>query len=561
MDLTTRKRVSSWLDVLRNASVEGTGLSRLKSPQGPEIGLQHSLEEDRDTSNYTTVLSVNETYASEQQAGEEAEGSMDQYSSSGHAPPSEHAISEADSGTQGTQSHLVRNATHEQNYNTMALPRDDSSAHESGVSDNFRSEAAGSEKALEPAQALTGASELPKAQDSLVDEGDFIDYEDVDELKGTSSASSTLQDDTNDTYAMQYHAASDEPTFVQTQEHQPPHDIEEDVIPEEKSPHDDKGDQEKDDLDVSVMERTLNTAAIPPPVPDDQSQKVSRQFIKTGEATENDQDASTSQGTESQVNINADVRYEASAPYDEGTGSYWRKTLHEHADQAKGGTRPSADAISKGEVEDYSPTQSFNSDASGSREAYNDNEPESVNSLQADSEVDEADGLLLYDDNDEVPPLLEEANTRPSPYIGDSARTQEEEDDDDEITYEDEEYHNDASYEPTLANHNAVTSPGSLKRARSLHEDDETLVRDFQGMKQTSGSPCQMFGSLTPLDRFQTHPLQLRLENCQPARPLSFDAQILFLQSFEFISTDILLTSSHSSTTPFSENIIAIAAI
>ena len=491
MDLTTRKRVSSQLDVLRNASVEGTGLSRLKSPQEPEIGLQHSLEEDTDTSNYTTVLSVNETYAFEQQAGEEAEGSMDQYSSPGHAPPSEHAISEADSGTQGTQSHLVKNAAHEQNYSTMGLPRDDSSAHESGISDNLRSEAAGSEKALEPAQALIGASELPKAQNSLVDEGDFIDYEDVDELKGTSSASSTLQDDTNDIHAIQYHAASNEPTFVQTQEHQPSHDIEEDVIPEEKSPHDDKGDEEIDNLDVSVMERTLDTAAFSPLVSDDRSQEVSRQFIKTGEVTENDQDASTSQGTESQVNINADVQYEASAHYDEGTGSYWRNTLHEHVDQAKGGTLPSADATSKGEVADYSPTQTFNSDASGSREAYNDDDSESVKSLEAESEVDEADGLLLYDDNDEVPQLLEEGNPRPSPYIGESARTQEEkEEDDDEITYEDEEYHNDASYEPTQANHNAVTSPGSLKRARSLHEDDETLVKDFQGIKQISGSPC-----------------------------------------------------------------------
>ena len=488
MDLTTRKRVSSRLDVLRNASVEGTGLSQLKSPQAPEIGLQHSLEEDTDTSNYTTVLSVNETYASEQQAREEVEGSMDQFSSHEHAPPSEHAIPVADFGTTGTQSHLVKNTSHEQNHRAVALPGDDGSAHESRVSVNLRSEAAGSEESLEPAQAVTGASDLPKAQDSLVDEGDFIDYEDVDELKGTSSASSTLQDDTNDIHAIQYHAAPNEPTFVQTQEHQPLHSIVEDVIPDKRSPHDDRCDEDKGDLGVSVVERTLDTAAIPPPVPDHQSQSLPRQFKKRGEATENDQDASTSQGTESQVNINADVQYEASAQYDEGTGSYWRKALREHADQAQGDTRPSADAISKGEVEDYSPTHSFDSDASGSREAYHNNDPESVTGLEAENELDEADGLLVYDENDEVPQLLEEANNQPSPYIGESARTQE---DDDEITYEDEEYHNDASYEPTHANQNAVASPGSLKRARSLQEDDETLVRDLQGMTQTSGSPYE----------------------------------------------------------------------
>ena len=499
MDLTTRKRVSSRLDVLRNASVEGTGLSQMKSPQEPEIGLQHSLEEETDTSNYTTVLSVNETYASEQQAGEEAEGSMDQYSLHGHAPPSENDIPEADYGTQGTQSHLVKNAAHEQNHRAVTLPGDGSIAHGSGVSAKYRSESAGSEESLEPAQALTGGPELPKAQESLVDEGDFIDYEDVDELKGTSSASSTLQDDTKDIHAIQYHAAPNEPTFVQTQEHQPSHDIEEDVIPDEKSLRDYKGDEDKDDLGVSVTERTLDTAANPPPASDNQSQILSRQFNKTGEATENDQDASTSQGTESQVNINADVQYEAFAQYDEGTGSYWRKTLHEHADQAEGDARPLADAISKGEVEDYSPTHSLNSEATGSRGAYRDNEPESVNDLEAENELEEANDLLVYDDNDEVPQLLEEANTRPSLYAGESARTQE---DDDEITYEDEEYHIDTSDEPTQTNQNAATSPGSLKRARSLYEDDETVVRDLQGMKQASGSAYQRFGNLTALDRF-----------------------------------------------------------
>ena len=500
MDLNTRKRVSSRLDVLRNASVEGTGLSQLKSPQEPEIGLQHSLEEDTDTSNYTTVLPVNETYASEQQAGEEVEGSMDRNSPHEYAPPSEHATPEADSGTQGIQSHLVKNAMHEQNHSAVALSGHDGSAYEPGVSANLQSKAAESEESLEPAQALTGGSELPKAQESLVDEGDFIDYEDVvDELKGTSSASSTLQDDSNDIHAIQNHAAPNEPTFVQNQEHQPPHDIEEDAIPDEKSPHDDRGDEDKGDLDGSVSKRTLATAAISPPVSGDPSQSLSRQFNKTGESTEDDQDASTSQGTESQVNINAAVQYEASAQYDEGTVSYWRKTLHEHADQAEGDTRPSADAISKGEGEDHSPTHSFDSDASGSREAYRDNDPKSVNGLETENELDEADSLLVFDDNDEIPQLLEEANTRPSPYVEESARTQE---DDDEITYEDEEYHIDASYEPTQANQNAVTSPGSLKRARSLHEDDETLGRDLQGMKQASGSPYQRFGNLTALDRF-----------------------------------------------------------
>lgn len=497
MDLTARKRLSSRIDILRNASVEGTGLSQLKSPQESEIGRQNSLEEVTDTSNYTTVLSVNETYALEQQAGEEADGSMDKYSSHRQAPPPEHAIPEADSGTQGTQSDLVKDAAHEQNHRAVALPGDDSSAHGSGVSANLGSDAAESEESLEPAQVLTNGSELPRAQETLVDEGDFIDYEDVDELKGTSSASSTLQDDANDIHAIQY--TPNEPTFVQAQEHQPSHDTDEGDVPGEKSLHNDRDHEDKGDLGISVTKRTLGTTASPPSFSDDQSQSLSRQSIKIVEATENDQDASASQNTEPHLNINADVQYEAFDQYDESTGSYWRKSLREHAEQAEDNTRSSADAFSKDEVEDYSPTNSFNSEASGSGGAYRDNDSESVNGSKAENELEEADGFLDCDDNDEVPQLLEDMHTRPSLYVGESARTQE---DDDEITYEDEEYHIDTSYEPRQSDKNAVTSPGSLKRPRSLHEDDETPIRDLQGMKQASGSPYQGFDDLTTLDRF-----------------------------------------------------------
>ena len=497
MDLTTRNRFSCRLDVLRNASIAGTGLSQLKSPQEAETGQRHSFEGETDISNYTTVLSVNEAYASDRQPGDEAEGgSMDQYPSYGHKPPSENAILVADSGAQGTQSYPVENAAREQNHCAGALLGGDSSAHEPDFSENLSGKIAESKQYLEPVQALAGGSELWKAQETLVDDGDFIDYEDVDELKGTSSASSTLQGDAVDTHANQYHAARNDPTVAQSQEHQPPHDIEGDILSDKNRLHEYGDDQKASDIGVFVVEDRPDTAAIPPPCSDDQSQSLSRRFSEKGKALQNNQDSSVSRGTESQLNVNADVQHEASARYEEGAGSHWQETLPEHADQAEGDTGPSADASSQGEVEDYSPRYSLDSEASGSRGAYPDDDPGRVNSLEAENGLGEAVGLLAYDDDGDVPQLLEKVNTRPSLYVDESARTQEEEEeeDDDEITYEDEEYHIDASHEPTQANNAATTSPGSLKRARSLHEDDnDILVDDLQGMNHTSSSPCQTF--------------------------------------------------------------------
>ena len=452
------------------------------------------------------MLSINEDYASKQQSEEEAGGSRDQYASHGHAAPSENPIGGANSGAQLIQSYPLKDSAHEQIHPTEALHGGDSSPLQLGASDLLLSEFPGSKESLEPAQALAGDSELQKAEKSIVDEGDVIDYEDVDDLKGsTSSASSTLHGDTIDTHAIRYEAARSEPIDAQNQEQQARHDVQKDTIPDEKRPHDYADNEDTVDIGASGDEERTYNAVNPVLCSDDNSQSVSTQLDDKDEASESDQDAaSTSQGTESQLVVNADVPHEAPAQYEEGAGSYLQNTLHEHANQAESDAYPSADTESKGEVENYSMTQPIDSELGGSPEFYRDNDLRSVNGLEAEHGLEETDALSAYsdnDDNDNVPALLEEVNTRPSSYIGESVRTQEE-DEDDEITYEDEGYHVDSPYEPAQASHNATTSPGSLKRARSHHEDDVILEKDLQGMIRNSGPSYQTFDNLTALSRF-----------------------------------------------------------
>ena len=486
MDLTAKNRFSCRLNVLRNALIEGTGLSLLKISQETENGQQHGLEGEADPSNYTTVQSNDGPYVSEQQPGEEAEGSIEQYSSLRHAPSSESLTLENDSGTQGTQSYAVKDVAHEKNYRAEALLGGDSSVHLAGAGDNYSTEAVGSMESFEHAQPLAGNSELQKAEEPIVDDGDYIDYEDVEELKdGSSSASSTLQGDTINIHTVKDHVPN-EPTVAQHQEHEPTHGGQGSTVADENTLQEYVEKKDTSDIVVSVEEEQPDAAAISSQCLDDNGQSLSWQFDEGREASENNQEANISQGTESQSNVIADDRHETSAQYEDDAGSYWQDTLHEHADQTQGNACLLAETDNNADVEGYSSTYPLDSESSGSGRIIHDDDLGRVNRLEAKNELEEADGSLANDDNDDVPQLFEEMNTRPSLFFGQSAQTQE---DDDEITYEDEESDIDSSHGPAQANHNVATIPESLKRTRNFHEDDDTLKEDLQGKDHLAGTP------------------------------------------------------------------------
>lgn len=487
MDLTAKNRFSCRLNLLRNALVEGTGLSQLKSSEETEIGEQHGFDGEAAPSNHTTVLSSDHAYSSEQPPGEEeAEDTVDQYSSLGHAPLSEKLIPETDSGTQGTQSYAFKDVANG-NYRTEALLGGDSSVHEAGASDDFPTQVGESTESFKPAQALAGNSELQQAEEPIMDDGDYIDYEDVEELKGgTSSASSTLQGDTINVHTVKDNATPNEPTVAQNQEHEPPYGVQGGIVADDKTLQEEYV-EEKDTSDINVpVEEQPDAAVIPSQYSDDNGQSFSGQFDKEGEASENDQDANILQGTELQLNvIAADDRHEASARYEDDAGSYWQNTPHDHADQTGGNTFLQADTDNNGELEGYTSTYPLISESSESQRIIHDDDLGRVNQLETENELEEPGGPSANDDNDDVPRLFEEVNTRPSLFFGQSANTQE---DDDEITYEDEEYDIDSPHERAQANHSVATHPESLKRARNPHEDDNTSKEDLQGMDHLSGT-------------------------------------------------------------------------
>lgn len=463
------------MNVLRNALLEGTGLSQLKSIQETETGQQYRTMGDTDPSNQTASLSANEAHASEQQAGEEAEGNTDQYESHRNPPPSENLLLDVDSGAQETQSHLIKDILHEENDLAKPLLGDDSSPYQLGISGGLSSEVAASEKSPESTQPLVSDSELQKPERSIMDDGDFIDYEGLaEEEGGTSSASSTLQGDTLNIYAVQDHEPSNKPTVAQSQARQCPHNVQGDVGADERALDEYLDDNDARKVGVSVGEVQSYAAEIASQDSDDRS--ISGQFNEE-EALENNQATSISKGTGSQLKANADDQRRASADHAQ---SNWQDTLHGHEEQPEGDAYPVADGDFNDGVEESSPTHS----------SY------SVNESEAKAELVEADSFLAHDDNDHIFQRSGEAIIQPSLFVDESAQIHE---DDDEITYEDEEYDIDAIHNQSQESHSIAISPGSLKRARSYHEDDEIIEENAQG--QSLDFLMRDFDKLTTLDR------------------------------------------------------------
>lgn len=470
MDLTSRNRFSRRLDLLRSALIEGKGLSQLESSQETDNDQQHRTEEEIDPSSHTVVLLSNETYSSERQPGE-AEESMDQHDSHSNPLPSENLLLETDSAGQGTQSYPITGVTHKENDRTEPQLGSDTSPHDAGTSDDFFSEAA---EFLEPAPPLAGESELRTAEESIMDDGDFIDYEDVEELEGgTSSASSTLQGDAIDVNAVQDYAVPEAPIIAENQEHPSSNYGQENAVADEETFHDFVDEKGTGDVGVPTEEKQSSLAEVLSQESNDIGRSLSG---REGEASENDQNASISQETDFPPKVNAsDRQHEASAQYENDTESYRHDNMHDHEDQTEGDAYPVADAISSSEIEGHFSTHPSQSESGRSGRIFRDDDKGKANDSEAENDLEEAG---TNEDNDDVPQPPQGVNTRPSLFVDESAQTRE---DDDEITYEDEEDDIHFPHEPAKAEYNVATSPGSLKRARTFHDGDDALEEDLQG--------------------------------------------------------------------------------
>lgn len=467
MDLTSESRFSRRLGVLQNALIQGKGLSQLRLSQETENDQQHRTEEEEDSeegpSSHTAVLLSNETYASEQQLGEKAEETVDEYDSHSNQLHPE-TLLESDSAAPGSQSHPFTDVLHEENDPTEPQISRDNNSHEAGTSDDLSSEAAGSKESFDPAQPLAGESAFRREEESIVDDGDFIDYEDVEEPDGvTSSASSTLQGDAIDVNAVQDHAVHVQPPNAETQEHRSPKDARINTVADEEISNDFVAEKDNSGIGVPVEEEQPNVAETSSKHWGDKDQSLYGQSNEEVEPLENDEDA-------------GDNQHEASAQY-EDSGSYNHDTLEEHADQINVEAHHVDDTnLHGGEVESGSSTHYLQFESSGSETSFREDDPERIN--QGENELEEDDRALADDNNDNVPQPSDGVDIQSSLIIDESAQTQE---DDDEITYEDEEDDTDVPHESAKAETNLTTSPGSLKRARRLHEDDDAVEEDLQG--------------------------------------------------------------------------------
>lgn len=483
MDLSFRNGFSRRLDVLRNGSIEGKGLSQLKSFLEYESDQQHRTESETDPSSHTSVLSTNETFMSDQQPGDEAEKGVDRHDSHSDPLPPEKLPRETVAAPRATQSYPFTDVAQEDNALAETQLGSYNSPHGVGIDDELFSEAPGPKESLEPAQPLAGESEAPEAEGSIVDDGDLIDYEDIEEPEGgTSSASSTLQGDGIDVNAAQDLAVPQEPIIAGNQEHRSPHNVQEDA--DEEISHAFVDERDTDDVGAPVEEEQAHLVEPFSQNRDDKGQSLSGQSDEEGEAPEDDRDA----GPQPEINADDD-QHGASAQYEDDAGFDRHETLHEHA-QTEGDAHPVAYANINGELEDYSSTHPFQTESRGSGTIFREDDLRRANGLEAGNDPEEAYRSPADVVDGEVPRLSEEVNTETLYVVQDSAQTQE---DDDEITYEDEEHDLGFPHEPAKAEQNVTTSPGSLKRPRSVHEDDVGLAEDSQGRHQTFSTSLSTF--------------------------------------------------------------------
>ena len=471
MDLTIKSRFSHRLNVLRSALTEGTGLSQLKLSYETDTDHQHRTEEEGDISNHTAEQPSNRADVSVQQPAEKAEGSVNEHNLHGYLLPTENLVLETGSTAQAAQSYPIKDVTYEKTDPLAPLPGSDSSARETGVRSDVPSEVA---DILLSTQTLAHDSEL-QTEESIVDDGDFIDYEDVEELnRGTSSASSTLQGDTINVQAAQDRTAPNEPRVAQNEEQQSPSDLQGNAVMEGKTLHE----EDSSFAIVSAEDEQHDDAQIPSEDSDEKDRSVFAQFNEEEDAAKNGQDTRVSPGTESQLKVNAEHQHEASTLDENDAGSKWQGASYDHADQPGGGAYPLADTHFDGEVEDYSLKRPLDSESSGSRQIVRDDRRDRVVDLEVENGPEEAGTLLINDNTNDTPQPQKEVNRRPSLSVDESAQMHE---DDDEITYEDEEYTIKPPHGPVEAEYNAARGSGLLKHARSLHEGDNATEEDLQG--------------------------------------------------------------------------------
>lgn len=477
MNLTTRRKFSHRLDALLDAVVEGKGLSQLKSLDeaedvqlsGAQYQSQHSPE-SQDTgleaNGLMKVQDTSETYEKDDSDNEPLPSA--DFAVDNHSKPqdTETSISSdaVDGGVMGGANARLR-PQEPGVSNGAAIELVDDEALQSKLS---------ATASLQPSVNET----QPKRQDqSVVDDGDFVDYDDEDDehTHATSSGSSTLQGDSFDATADSDHSSSGlAKPIVEDQELKFPANDSENIAEKERNIPS-REEDEFSAISAIVHKHPRGDIAREDLQDFEENEKFSQEASGDEEELQSHQDVETSSKTYPQyINIaNHNGDGEPSQGEDEA-GSYDCEVFQESAEQS---FIPVGPATFNGDGEDH---QAIN--YAGPKDRYSDafqyEHLSITNDLGVGGELLEAHTTSFDNDDDNNNQHPAEGNLKVTVLAESFENSQ---DDEDEITYEDEDNNLESPVEPLNAGPVSASSPGSLKRARYPSHDDDDPEQVFQG--------------------------------------------------------------------------------
>ena len=485
MNLTTKTTFSHRFESLQNAIMEGKGFSQLRTSEvyydehHAEVGGGQDHRGADDLQN-TDIVKNLEAEASVDNEGTEIRDTHQ--SDDSHSNAVTLADSQQTSDT-ATQASVPRSSVDDvgKDSDTASAQLDSKEVEEvdSGGKPSNGPVHTNEEASNPSSPPLTSQAQAQRPAESTLEDEDSIEYEDEETAPGTSTGSSTLQGDILDTNADQNYGETKERkpsahdsdlnnrltvpdstaeaekvnaerTATAGIEGQGPYDVEDGFgIPNhyDEEHEDEVGEEEHDsadDYDEGWNEEAVGVH--------DEGQFQRDQLVPVDNANDNQDEKSTQQEdleesdeTQEQAAQNHAEEYLGDGALSEiGSGD----RLVSHSVQNEDGTLRDPQAEEQTNIDDV---------GSGGR-------------------LPEDNSHKVYPSDDHVSPSNEtnlesshsESNAEP-PKL-----------DDDEISYEDEDV-GETIQEASNTELNAASSPGSLKRPRSLHEDDDGVEENLQG--------------------------------------------------------------------------------
>ena len=506
MNLITKTTFSHRFEFLQNAIMEGKGFSQLRTSEvyyddqqaeadgGQDQGVGDDLQHADGARN-------NEAEASEYNEGIETRDTHYSNDSQSNLLSLADPLQTADTATQASvpQSSVgdvgKEIDTSEAQLETKGLEEEVyNEGEESGLVNT-------NEEASNPSLPPFASQAQPQRPDeSTLEDEDSIEYENEELAPGTSSGSSTLQGDVLDTNVDQDQA--------ETEDQKPSaQDGELEILPRVPDSTAEVENVENQGLTATAtagtgarghydVEGSLEDPDYPKEEEEDEgeeeyssSDEYDEEWNEEAEGAQNERESQHDQsGPIGNANDDQDEvpaqQENPSEELDETQGHAAQKTTEEN---------PGDGALSEIGMEDRLLSHSVENENEILSHPHHE-EQININDVERGEGLAEDNSSLLYPNDDHVSPFTETKLELSDP----ASNVEQPQLDDDEISYEDED-DDEVPQEPFNTEHNVASSPGSLKRARSLHEDDDALEEDLQGKQTPSDNTIKHDRELTTL--------------------------------------------------------------